>query len=856
MEVVGRRSSFAAVSDAARTDAASSKQKNELEYLRDLLAYHVTSREADEKLYYLCKNYTAQHRITVKHHKGELRKSKMSRRLGKCDELVSLGDGRMLMIGASLPVQSPVLITNPTTGTRVACTFRSNSFSRQLWVNITDHADGIEAGRWSSVRWEEQQDQGHTTTRDSLILFFEQPFSSRKAKAFFIAQVVLILLSVVALCMETVPRYNPELMPEHKVLWVTIEIVVTVVFTLETAARIALQRERLRFIKKPTVIADILAVLPFYLEEIFEAQGDGTDVLKLFRLFRMMKFFRNFRPIENLVRALEKSAQALIAPFVFLTACSLVVSSALYFCERGEYDPVLRQYLIRDPSCPAFFPNDTNACGLVPSKFVSIPHTLWWSIVTMTTVGYGDMVPVTVLGKVVGGISMILGIMFMAMPIAIVGSYFTVVVDVTQGAKGMEKAGLGGDAESAPGTINGIGGLLSSPRAGGLSSLGTPLSTGGRRMLAVASLPQAVTSPRAAATRDAKKEVKEALAGTTERSSDEVARERVREAERDAGGDQEGQSKGERLSTFLLKVMPEHDAIWQSSTFIHHSDIWLDALSLAADENNSSVDSKTGMTWRVGKTDAGGLLPSFGCLELAGRPKSPGEFPPTTAWLTRPIDFTIGARCQYLPDPDIVLAEEATFENPIAQRHAEIAISKWWLPNPTVKLRPCLPNKVYANGRSVPPEGVVLKNKDIVAFAEGNGSLKYVFRDDQYCTALNETSGRLDTASLLLPKPTLACSSGKSSRPPRLSGSGRRRSGGLGGGLALGTPLTATPSDSAFGPVSLLCTPTVPNPLGRPSFPPSDATAHATIHVGSVESDEDNMGQLSTPLIIRKPPAL
>eukprot|EP01059_Diplonema_ambulator_P006336 TRINITY_DN1607_c0_g1_i3.p1 TRINITY_DN1607_c0_g1~~TRINITY_DN1607_c0_g1_i3.p1 ORF type:complete len:890 (+),score=174.24 TRINITY_DN1607_c0_g1_i3:394-2670(+) len=623
-------------------------------------------------------------------------------------------------------------------------TFTSTPSDKRLWA-VTDD-DDLEPGRWHRVPWEEIDDE-ELSLRDRVFNAFEYPFSSLPAKLIFTTQILLILISIVALLMETIPQYNPDIFPKYSELWWVVELVVTVIFTIEIVLRIALAKNRAHFIKKPTTISDFLSIVPFYAQETFSAEGrNGPDLLKLCRLFRMLKFFRNFTPIENLIRALEKSAQALLAPFMFLVACLLVMSSAMYFLEKGTYDDSQHKFLITDSSCnskPSVYFNDT--CEQMESQFISIPHTMWWSIVTMTTVGYGDMVPVTALGKMVGSLSMMLGIMFMAMPIAIVGSYFTVVVDVNTETKLLEKAGLEHDpyVSSGPRTPRGSPSSPLNPYARRGSSVpNIGLGMGGLGTL---------SSGRFA---NAKREAKRQLA----RRMTKVGAAHVKGFEAQLDGTEQ-LTKGEALAVFLRQVLPEYDHVWLASCFVHHLDIWLDTnaefhVTERLDEslvgsNNSPALSRQ----KSGRIRADTImgLPTFGCLEQLQKVKTHEEFPPKIVWLVKPMSFTVGSRCGALPDPDIVLCAENdhTQNLRVSQRHAEIIVSKWWSDKPTCKLRPILPSRLTINGKLV-THGQTLKHNDEIDFCPDvpNGPLKYRYRIDRYTQALQEPSLALSESRL------------------------------------------------------------------------------------------------------------
>lgn len=162
-------------------------------------------------------------------------------------------------------------------------------------------------------------------------------------------------------------------------------------------------RGRLRFAMKFLVMIDLLAILPFYLA----ALGIGLDLrflraLRLVRLFRMLKLARYSTALERFVEVLKDRREKLVIAFSANLVLLMVASSAMY--------------LVEHPAQPDAFP--------------SIPETMWWGVVTLTTVGYGDVVPETALGQLVGAVVAILGIGMFALPAALIATGFAAATGV------------------------------------------------------------------------------------------------------------------------------------------------------------------------------------------------------------------------------------------------------------------------------------------------------------------------------------------------------------------------------------------------------------------------------------------
>jgi voltage-gated potassium channel Kch len=132
-------------------------------------------------------------------------------------------------------------------------------------------------------------------------------------------------------------------------------------------------------------------------------------LIRLTRITRIFKMSKSFQGIIMLLTTLRKSATALLMLFAFMGVFSLLFATLIYTFEMGEYDEIRKQYVRPDGS---------------RSPYESIPTSMWWTIVTMTTVGYGDQFPVTELGKLVAVFTMFSGLIVLSLPITIIGANF------------------------------------------------------------------------------------------------------------------------------------------------------------------------------------------------------------------------------------------------------------------------------------------------------------------------------------------------------------------------------------------------------------------------------------------------
>jgi len=165
---------------------------------------------------------------------------------------------------------------------------------------------------------------------------FDKPFDSRLGITVFAITTAFVLLSVIVLMLRSVPRFNPTVQPQYEQTWLWIEGGVTIYFTVEFALRLLAAEDKIDHVKRVTTIADFIALIPFYLEVM-----TGVDIafLQAFRLLRIFVFFRRFRSVDSLFHAVWDSVRVLGAPLVFLGTCLFIVSTLLYYTERGTYQP-------------------------------------------------------------------------------------------------------------------------------------------------------------------------------------------------------------------------------------------------------------------------------------------------------------------------------------------------------------------------------------------------------------------------------------------------------------------------------------------------------------------------------------
>lgn len=210
-------------------------------------------------------------------------------------------------------------------------------------------------------------------------------------KWFDIILLVMIIGSIIAVMLETVPSLE-----KYQGTFFILEWFFTILFTVEYALRMYCVRNRMKYAMSFFGIVDLVSILPAYISLLMA----GTHALIIFRALRLLRVFRIFKlghflkEGDMIMKALRAS-QAKISVFLFFVLVMVtIVGSVMYLVEGGVPD----------------------------SKFSSIPNSIYWAVVTLTTVGYGDISPVTDFGKFLSAIVMILGYAVIAVPTGIVSA--------------------------------------------------------------------------------------------------------------------------------------------------------------------------------------------------------------------------------------------------------------------------------------------------------------------------------------------------------------------------------------------------------------------------------------------------
>ncbi|XP_019749386.1 potassium voltage-gated channel subfamily G member 3 [Hippocampus comes] len=234
---------------------------------------------------------------------------------------------------------------------------------------------------------------------------FEEPNSSLGAQLLAIVSVVFVIVSMVMLCASTLPDWDTakrNTVEEHRI----VEAVCIGWFTAECILRFLVARDKWDFLRRPLNIIDVVAITPYYVTMAMARAGmPGAGlgvagvflrVLRMMRVFWLMKLARHFLGLQTLGLTLRRCYREMVMLMVFVCVAMAIYSALAQLLEHGL------------------------DLGVRNQDYASIPAAAWWVIISMTTVGYGDVYPITIGGRVLGGMCVVSGIVLLALPITFI----------------------------------------------------------------------------------------------------------------------------------------------------------------------------------------------------------------------------------------------------------------------------------------------------------------------------------------------------------------------------------------------------------------------------------------------------
>ncbi|KZV99977.1 voltage-gated potassium channel [Exidia glandulosa HHB12029] len=252
--------------------------------------------------------------------------------------------------------------------------------------------------------------------RHHLHKLLESPNSSPAAFIIHFVTTFLIVFSALVTILETLPIFHSR----GDRVWFGIETSLVALFTVEYVARVLAWSTSwssfLGWFSSFFAIIDLLAILPYYIEIALQADTSAFFRFSILRTFRLLRVFRPFRysntlllTIEVMFLSFKRSKDVLLALSFFLVTTLVIFSTLIYFAERGVWDDALSTFVDSDGE---------------PSQIESIPAAAWFVLVTITTVGYGDVTPRSFLGRIVTVPLLLSGLLLIALPSFVLGREF------------------------------------------------------------------------------------------------------------------------------------------------------------------------------------------------------------------------------------------------------------------------------------------------------------------------------------------------------------------------------------------------------------------------------------------------
>lgn len=249
--------------------------------------------------------------------------------------------------------------------------------------------------------------------RYKTFLIFDDPDSSIFARIMSYLVMSCIFLSTLSIILESVPSLE-----KYRQFWFNTEVFFVAIFSVEYFGRLwATSLGTCEFVRKLLNVVDLMSILPFYLYCIMGAAAPVNlyilRVLRLFRLIQMFKLARYSKTMFIIMKSIGECKEALLLMMILIVMATIIFGSLMVAAERGIWNVENACYMREE------------AMHLGCSPFSSVPQAMYWGITTLTGVGYGDTYPVTAIGKVIAGCTMVCGILCLALPVVLIGVHFS-----------------------------------------------------------------------------------------------------------------------------------------------------------------------------------------------------------------------------------------------------------------------------------------------------------------------------------------------------------------------------------------------------------------------------------------------
>ena len=274
-----------------------------------------------------------------------------------------------------------------------------------------------------------------------------------------VISLLFVITSICGFCLETLPQLKPELKPINTThlrnkseggcnggsgvsylmtpnfALQVVDTICTIFFTIELVVRFGFSPNKLKFVRSAMNIIDLLALVPLYMQLILNMEVfkfcfvnerlmiEIMFILRIIRMFRIFHLVKHYQALQILIYALKASVHELLMLGIFLLIGMLVFATMIYYAERQD----------------AVNPSAT---------FSTIPVGFWWAIITMTTVGYGDVFPVTPIGYMVGTACAVSGVLMVALTFPVISNNFTLFYTHVRSRRGRDGAAAYSDDDS------------------------------------------------------------------------------------------------------------------------------------------------------------------------------------------------------------------------------------------------------------------------------------------------------------------------------------------------------------------------------------------------------------------------